>query len=182
MNTPISVPETRQVRRVSALLLVVIAFSLGMTTGYALHPPAATGDAAHSHAALATGTPATSPGYTLNVRWNDLGPRLVEAGGIDVARFTAQYARAGQPLTAEQQAILAGTSTTPLRVEAANAYFLLNFFWALGLVNRNAVLTEGPITQYSEGNITGFASTGGWTLGAKAPAALFASATLVSRC
>jgi hypothetical protein len=44
------------------------------------------------------------------------------------------------------------------------AYFLLNFFWAVGLSNKNPILDSGPIQEYSQGKIENFASTGGWSL------------------
>jgi hypothetical protein len=60
-----------------------------------------------------------------------------------------------------------------------NAYFLLNFFWAFGLTNQNPILTDGLMMSKGKENIGDFASTGGWTLGGKAPTELYASTPMV---
>jgi hypothetical protein len=118
-------------------------------------------------------------GYQLPVAFGDLGPRLLAAGAIDPARFSQAQANGGHPLTAEQRTILATGSATPITINAGNAAFLLNFFWAVGLTNHNPILTNGPMVQYSEGQIGGFASTGGWTIGAKPAEQLYASTPLI---
>lgn len=79
------------------------------------------------------------------------------------------YQQAGQPLTEEQLKVLTEGSDTQIVMDRSNAYFLLNFFWALGLSNQNKLLDEGPMKQYSKGDIGGFASTGGWTIGKNGP-------------
>lgn len=119
-------------------------------------------------------------GYRLPVRYGDLGPRLLESGVINYDAFTAVYENAGDPLTQPQIEILKRGSNEPIVITPENAHFLLNFFWAVGLVNQNPILTEGPITQYSNGQIDRFASTGGWTLGTKPVKELFASTDLIS--
>ncbi len=118
-------------------------------------------------------------GYTLPVAYGDLGPRMIEAGAIDAEAFAAVYERAGAPLTALQQEILLQGSTQPIVVDRENAHFLLNFFWALGLVNRNPILEKGPMMVYAEGQIERFASTGGWTIGRRTPGELYASVPIV---
>ena len=61
-----------------------------------------------------------------------------------------------------------------------NSYFLLNFFWALGLANRNTLLDEGPMMQNGEEGVGRFASTGGWTLGTKPATEFYSSAPIIS--
>jgi hypothetical protein len=117
--------------------------------------------------------------YPLPISFGDIGPRLVAAGAIDYDRFVQLYAEAGQPLTEEQLEILTKESDAPVVINRDNAYFLLNFLWAVGLTNQNPVLTEGPMQQYSKGDISGFASTGGWTIGTKLVTELYASTTLI---
>nr|BAG82762.1 hypothetical protein [uncultured bacterium] len=117
--------------------------------------------------------------YELPASFADLGPRLIEAGAIDLAQFVATYDRAGQPLNEAQLAILQEGSDEAIVIDRSNAYFLLNFFWALGLTNDNPILTEGPMMTNSEGNPGRFASVGGWTIGQKPPQELYASAHLV---
>jgi hypothetical protein len=117
--------------------------------------------------------------YTLPAHFGEIGPRLIEAGAIDAEQFVANYARAGQPLTAAQLAILNEGSDEAVVIDAGNAYFLLNFFWALGLTNDNPILTGGDMMAASDGDPSRFASVGGWTIGQKLSGELYASAHLV---
>ena len=119
-------------------------------------------------------------GYALSVTYGDLGPRLLAAGAIDYSRFMQLYTQKGQPLTEAQQTILTQGSQDAVVFTRQNADFLLNFFWAVGLVTQNPILTEGLMMKYGAGEIGRFASTGGWTLGTKTPAELYASAPLLS--
>lgn len=118
--------------------------------------------------------------YTLPVSFGNIGPQLLEAGAIDYEGFVQVYEQSGQPLTAEQLTILMEGSETPVVINRETAYFLLNFFWAFGLTNKNPLLEEGPMAQYSNGDIEGFASTGGWTLAAKPIADLYASTPIIT--
>lgn len=123
----------------------------------------------------------SAPHYQLAASYSNLGPQLLETGGIDFEKFTAIYQRAGQPLSNKQLAILQEGTDEPIVMNAKNAYFLLNFLWALGLVNKNPILTEGTMMQYGgEAQIARFASTGGWTIGSKQPAELYAASELIS--
>jgi hypothetical protein len=61
-----------------------------------------------------------------------------------------------------------------------NQHFLLNLFWALGLANQNKILTEGPMVRNGRENVVNFASTGGWTLGAKPVIELYASQPIIT--
>ncbi|NIM92769.1 MAG: hypothetical protein GTO18_03520 [Anaerolineales bacterium] len=119
-------------------------------------------------------------GYRLDVNYGQLGPQLRESGAIDFARFVERYKKGGAPLTDLQQRILTENIDEPIVIDRANAHFLLNFFWALGLTNKNPILENGPMMEYSEGNIGRFASTGGWTLGQKDPTELYSSAKILS--
>jgi hypothetical protein len=119
-------------------------------------------------------------GYKLPLRYGDLGPRLLASGVIDYDAFAAVYENAGDPLTKAQAEILNRGSDEQIIVASENAHFLLNFFWAVGLANKNTILTGGPMVQYSNGQIGNFASTGGWTLGTKPVTELYASVDLIS--
>ncbi len=118
--------------------------------------------------------------YTLPVSLGDIGPQLLEAGAIDYDRFVQIYRQAGQPLSKVQLEILTEGSEAPIIIDENNAYFLLNFFWALGLTNQNPILEEGPMMQYGEGEIGRFASTGGWTIGTKPATALYSSTPIIT--
>ena len=119
-------------------------------------------------------------GYTLQATFGDAGPQLLTAGAIDRDAFVQIYAGANRPLTEEQLAILEQGSQAQIVLNKQNAYFLLNFFWALGLVNQNTILTEGPMVQNGADQIGRFASTGGWTVGTKPATELYASAPIVT--
>ena len=118
-------------------------------------------------------------GYRVAVNYGDLGPQLLESGAIDFGQFVERYEASGAPLTDLQTRILTEGVDEPIVIKRDNAHFLLNFFWALGLTNKNPILEEGPMMEYSEGNIGRFASTGGWTLGQKDPTELYSSATII---
>ena len=121
MNLPVPDADTRHVRRGSAMLLVIMAFSIGVATGYALRPPALPPEPAAAHRHTPTpAAPAATPGYTLDVAWNDLGPRLTAAGGIDIERFAAQYAQAGQPDLDANGAQLGAENVVVIRVAVSD--------------------------------------------------------------
>lgn len=146
------------------------------------------GVAAATPAAVALIGPALPPAqyvaqlpisYTLPIRYGSLGPQLVAAGAIDLAAFAGLYTDGGKPLNNEQQAILSDGSNAPVVIDKANAHFLLNFFWAVGLANRNPVLLEGPMQKNGPEGVLRFASTGGWTLAARPVAEVYASLPLI---
>ncbi len=118
-------------------------------------------------------------GYALSISYGDLGPRLIESGVINYEAFTAIYANSGNPLSETQIEILNQGSDEQIVINAENAHFLLNYFWAVGLANKNPILTEGPIVQNSDGQVERFASTGGWTLASKSIMEVYASMELI---
>ena len=118
-------------------------------------------------------------GYNLPVSYGDLGPQLINSGVINYDAFAAIYQKSGNPLSAEEIEILKNGSDQKIVINTQNAHFLLNFFWAVGLANKNPILTEGPMVQRSNGQIEGFASTGGWGLASKPIKDLYASMDLI---
>ena len=118
-------------------------------------------------------------GYKLSVSYGDLGPQLLASGVINYDAFAVIYQNAGSPLSAEQIEILKNGSDHEIVINAQNAYYLLNFFWAVGLANRNVILTEGPMVRNSDGKFENFASTGGWSLATKPITDLYASLDLI---
>jgi len=119
-------------------------------------------------------------GYTLPVSYGNLGPQLMKAGVIDYDAFMSVMTGSGDAISNRQMDILKKGSAEKVVITAENAHFLLNFFWAVGLANRNLILTEGAMVQYSDGQIDSFASTGGWTLAKKPIADVYASMDLIS--
>lgn len=104
-------------------------------------------------------------GYEIDVKYGDLGPRMISAGIIDSKKFIEIYEKSNQPLTAEQKEILLSGSDQKIKITRDNSYFLLNFFWAAGLANKSKILDEGEMTKYGgKRGVGSFASTGGWTL------------------
>ncbi len=118
--------------------------------------------------------------FTLPVTYGDLGPRLLDAGAIGYERMAGALSRTSTPLTYAQTKVLREGSADPIVIDPANALFLLDFFWAAGLANRNTILTEGPMVRRSGGQVGRFASTGGWRLGAKPISELYAGTPLVT--
>lgn len=118
-------------------------------------------------------------GYTLPATYGNLGPQLIEAGIIELNAFKNVMTASGDALSNSQLDILNKASDEQIIITAENAHFLLNFFWAVGLANKNPVLTEGPIVKNSDGQIDRFASTGGWTLATKPITELYASLGLI---
>jgi len=104
-------------------------------------------------------------GFSIKAQWGDVMARLVESGVVDGDKFSAVLTESGTPLTDAQQRILAGTSDEPVRIDGSNGRFVLNALWALGLANRNPVLTDGPMSRLEEARRGQLASTAGWTLG-----------------
>lgn len=159
-------------------VFILATFVVGTAAGYLLR---GIGRGASDPADAAALAEQVNPpqGYALPAIFGDVGPRLLAAGAINLAQFGQVYAQAGQPLTEEQLAILTEGSAAPAVIDRENAYFLLNFFWALGLANENPLLTDGPMMRYGDGEIGRFASTGGWTIGAKPVTELYAGAPII---
>lgn len=104
-------------------------------------------------------------GFEIDASYGDLGPKMIATGVIDLDRFRDIYQRSNQPLTAEQEEILQKSTEKKIRITRENSYFLLNFFWAVGLANKSPILDEGEMMSYGGRQDAGnFASTGGWTL------------------
>ena len=114
-------------------------------------------------------------GYVLPINLGDLGPQMIAAGVFDRDAFIQVYQKAGQPLIRLQMAMLDGTHDDGVVMNSENAYFLLNFFWGLGLSNNNPVLDAGAIQKSGQNGVEGFASTGGWTLATRPIREIFSS-------
>lgn len=91
--------------------------------------------------------------------WGDIGPRLVSAGVIDVAKLE----KATGGLSDGEKAILKGDYKGEVKIGEEESRFLLNTLWALGLAQKSEVLARGPMSGYEDAAY--LASTGGWTVG-----------------
>lgn len=103
-------------------------------------------------------------GFKTKISLGDTIPKLVEGGAIDMEKFTALYERRGG-LTDEQKKMLTDPSDKPITIDEANASFLLNLLWPLGIANKTVVLAESEAGKPE--NVNNLAATGGWTLGKK---------------
>ena len=173
-------------------LFVLVSFLIGLLSSYLVwgrrSPQLVVENQSYSSSSVDTAQPDfaaliqqvnPAEGYKLPLRYGDLGPRLLASGAINYDAFAAIYADSGSPLTPDEVRIMKSGSEEQIVITSDNAHFLLNFFWAVGLVNKNPILTDGPMVQYSDGKIESFASTGGWTIGSKPVTELYASMDLI---
>lgn len=180
-DTEEEISANKRIRQTGWIVIGVLAvFLLGLGSGYLKWGQDETVEL-RQQKELTTLYEQVNPkgGYALPISYGDLGPRLLEGGVISYDAFAAIYENSGNPLSAEQTEILKNGSDEEIVITAQNAHFLLNFFWAVGLANKNSILTEGPMVQNSGGQIARFASTGGWTLATKPVTELYASMDLI---
>ncbi len=161
------------------LLIFLIIFAFGLGSGYLLWETELLQTNKPQTAADLLRQVNPTKGHKLSATYGDLGPAMVKSGVIDYDKFLQVYESAGLPLSDAQKEILTQGSDAQIVFNRENAYFLLNYFWALGLINENPILTEGAMMQYGPEEVGRFASTGGWTIGAKPATDLFASTPLI---
>ncbi len=118
-------------------------------------------------------------GYKINASYGNLGPRMITDGVINLDKFKSTYRQNNQPLTADELNILTKGSDNQITFTRDDSYFLLNFFWAVGLANKSPILTNGDIVKYGQGQLGNFASTGGWTLAQGNPMDHYAKSNLI---
>ncbi len=115
----------------------------------------------------------------LGISFKDAVVKMVADGAIDKNKFLALYQERGG-LRKDEQDLLDNPSDKPIVVTQANAGLILNLLWPLGIANKTAVLSQGPMgTQYNK-DVNNFASTGGWTVGKVDGGKLFNSFSLVT--
>lgn len=115
-------------------------------------------------------------GFTVPITWGDTGKKLVEAGGIDLEKYSGIYTDSAQK---ELLYFLTDTKNEGITINPQTAYFWVNTLWALGLTQTSAVLEDGIMgTEYKD-DVGNFASTGGWTLGAKDGPELYSTADII---
>lgn len=107
-------------------------------------------------------------GYTLPVQYGQMGPRLLEAGVIDVAALKQHYQQTGQVLSDKDIELLIRGSQEPVVINHQNASFLLTLFWGLGLANQNPILDKAPNQKVSD-----------WNVGRKSGSDLFSSTLIL---
>jgi len=115
-------------------------------------------------------------GYTTNVSWGEMGEKLVEVGAIDEDLFAEIFTTESNG--GDEMKVLSGQDKK-ISINEKNSRFIVNTLWALGLVNKSKVLDEGPMAT-GDTPIENYASTGGWTLGAKSAKELYSSEELIT--
>lgn len=179
--THAEVSTNKRIRQIAGMVIaVLIVFSLGLGVGYLQWGRDETAKA-QQEKGMAAIHEQVSPkdGYNLSVSYGNLGPQLLRSGVINYDAFASLFQDAGTPLTENQIKALKNGSDEEIVMNAQNSRYLLNFFWAVGLANKNPILTEGAMVQYSNGQVEGFASTGGWGLATKPVTELYASLDLI---
>jgi hypothetical protein len=114
-------------------------------------------------------------GYTLPIRWGDVGVRLARLGVIDLEKFKRLY---GKGPTPPEFRHLEEPSEAFVTITADNAQFLVTVFWGLGLANKSPLLDKVLAERGMQGTMS-LASTGGWTLGRKPAAELWSKFEIV---
>ena len=113
---------------------------------------------------------APASGYSVDIKWGDVGQKLVEAGAIDLEQYQQIYPDISYLTQSKSEGITLNKDT---------AYFWVNTLWALGLTQKSDVLEKGVMmTQYGD-DLGNFASTAGWTLGSKDALELYSSAEII---
>jgi hypothetical protein len=180
-STNENISTSKRIRQIAWIVIAVVAaFFLGYGSGYLKWGQDETA-ALNQQKETAKLYEQVNPkeGYTLLVSYGKLGPQLMKAEVINYDAFANVMTSSGAALNNRQMDILKKGSDDKIVITAENAHFLLNFFWAVGLANKNSILTEGPMVKYSNGQIERFASTGGWTLATKPITDLYASLDLI---
>lgn len=115
-------------------------------------------------------------GFTVNLKWGDTGIKLVKAGGIDINKYKKNYT---EPKYEDLLKYLTENQDKGITIDQDTAYFWVNTLWALGLTQKSDVLNKGIMgTQYRK-DLGNFASTRGWTLGARDAVKLYSSADII---
>lgn len=163
------------------MVLALITYILGLGSGYLLRDKTNIAEIkarADMGAMLKQINP--SDGFTLPILYGDFPPKLIAAGAIDYEQFVKLYEESGNPLNEQQMALLKNGSDDQVVISQENQHFLLNLFWALGLADQNKILTEGPMMRNGKAQVMNYASTGGWTIGAKPVSEIYASQPIIS--
>lgn len=179
-------PDHRKRTLVLKSSVLLLVFVIGIGSGFLLgrrsiHQLSTTNTTTSEDESMALMHQINPPeGYKIPAVFGDIGPQMVAAGAINMPKFISVYQQQNKPLTDEQMTILTDGSNANIEINPENAYFLLNFFWALGLTNQNPILTEGPMMSGGIEKVGGYASTGGWSLGTKQPTELYASRKIMT--
>ena len=104
-------------------------------------------------------------GYVFKIKWGDLGKKMIEDGVLDKTKL-AKALTGKEELPKDLDKYFLGDQNK-IELTQANSQFWVDILWGLGLANKNEILEKGQMVE--GGNAGNFASTGGWTIGAKQP-------------
>lgn len=142
--------------------VVIIIVGLSSLSKYTKTEEPLTGNS-HPARIASSNEVVSETGIVMPVNLGNLGIQMVATGVIDDQKFIALYA-ANLELKKEAEQLLFQNQTEPVRITRENASLLLNYFWALGLGNKNEILETGEMMDPRYGGAGNFASTGGWTI------------------
>lgn len=103
--------------------------------------------------------------FIFKIKWGDLGEKMVKDGVIDKAKFT--NAVLGSNKLPQNLEKYFHNGQNQIELTQSSSQFWVDMLWGLGLANKNKILEEGEMM--ADGDASNFASTGGWTIGAKEP-------------
>ena len=92
---------------------------------------------------------------------------LNKSGVLDETKFNALYGERG--MSVGDKNFLDGLKNGQLVMNSGNAQLALNVLWAMGLGQKSAILTNGPLSDSSYGGAGGFPPTGGLGPGTRPP-------------
>lgn len=98
-------------------------------------------------------------GFELPISWGDLGPRLIEIGVIDKAKFLEVV-----NLNSDEEKMLLEGTDKNIIINSDNSQFVVDFLWAIGLAQKSLAYETGPLGTDYKKDVGNFASTGGWGL------------------
>lgn len=116
-------------------------------------------------------------GYRFKIDLGVLGKRMIDDGVIDKAKL-AKALTGKDTLASNLDKYLNGSSQKEIELNQDNAQFWVDVLWGFGLANKNPILETGQMAE--GGNTANFASTGGWTIGAKAPMDLYSKFSYIT--
>ena len=189
LPSPESAQSPRRLSRREVLQLTAatsLAFGAGIGVGFwqwGLPLASATDPSAVGSAAPITSVPeplALHADHRLPIAYGRIGPHLTNAGVLDYDAFVSVFDQEGALLSEAQRTLLREGSDARVVIDMANARFLLNLFWAVGLANNNPILRKGKMVTNGDGRIETYASTGGWTLNAQPIHAIYSASTLTT--
>lgn len=114
-------------------------------------------------------------GYTTSLKWKNLGQQLVEAGAIEKSKYEEIFT--DELSGGKEMQYLDNDWNHNIQINESNSRFVVNTFWALGLINKSEVMDQ--MREENGEDTENFASTGGWTLGRKDAMALYSSAKII---